>query len=65
MPKKPRSANSNVRYLSILWTQEKKISTKKNMIGLYDVSWYPRFVPEVDRPGLNRVSTHVREKGKT
>ena len=34
------------------------------MINLDTVSWHPHFVPEVERPKLDRLSTHVVEKVK-
>ena len=38
--------------------QENKISTFQNMISLDGVSWHPRCAPEVEKPKLDRVSTH-------
>ena len=62
MPTKLRRAFSNGCTQSKICTKEKNISHLTNMITLDNFTWYPRCVPEVDRPKFDRVLIHVGEK---
>ena len=61
MTTESRHTYLNGRILRTLWIQEKKSSTFQNMKILDGVSWHPHCVPEVERPGLDRVLTHAEK----